>query len=52
MKNIVANILFCGKRKESLYVLSASDVYVKKVGHNASSTLWHARLGHVGFQLL
>ena len=47
-----ADILFCGKRKESLYVLSTSDEYIKKVGHNASSTLWHARLGHVGSQLL
>ena len=52
MKHVAADVMFCGKRKESLYVLSASDEYIKKVGHNASSTLWHARLGHVGFQLL
>ena len=52
MKHVAADILFCGKRKESVYVSSASDEYIKKVGHNASSTLWHARLGHVGFQLL
>ena len=39
-------------RNESLYVLSDSDEYIKKASHNASSTLWHAHLGHVGFQLL
>ncbi|KAL0408223.1 UNVERIFIED_CONTAM: Retrovirus-related Pol polyprotein from transposon RE2 [Sesamum radiatum] len=39
-------------RKESLYVLSASDEYVKRTGKNESSILWHARLDHVGFQLL
>ena len=44
--------MLCGKIKEYLYVLSDSDEYIKKVTHNASSTLWHARLGHVGFQLL
>ena len=52
MKHVAADIMFCGKRRESLYVLSASDEYIKKVGHNASSTLWHARLSHVSFQLL
>ena len=52
MKHVDADIQFCGKIKEYLYVLSASDEYIKKVGHNASSTLWHARLGHVDFQLL
>ncbi|KAK8593173.1 hypothetical protein V6N12_045258 [Hibiscus sabdariffa] len=51
IKHIDADVLFCGKRKESLYVLSASDEYVKNTGNNASSTLWHARLGHVDFQL-
>ena len=50
MKHV--DILMCGKRKESLYVLSASDECIKKASHNASSKFWHARLGHVGFQLL
>ena len=52
MKHVAAEILLCGKSKEFLYVLSTSDEYIKKVGHNASSTLWHARLSHVSFQLL
>ncbi|KAH7567577.1 hypothetical protein JRO89_XS07G0095900 [Xanthoceras sorbifolium] len=29
-------------RKESLYVLSASDAYVEKTGKNTSFSLWHA----------
>lgn len=52
VKHIATDVLFCGKRKESLYVLSASDEYVKKAGQNASSTLWHTRLCHMGYQLL
>lgn len=52
LKHIEADVLFAGKRKESLYVLSASNAYVEKTGQNASATLWHARLGHVGYQLL
>nr|DAD45748.1 TPA_asm: hypothetical protein HUJ06_003978 [Nelumbo nucifera] len=52
VKHIEADILFTGKRKESLYVLSANDAYVKKTGQNASAALWHARLGHIGYQLL
>ncbi|KAA8540328.1 hypothetical protein F0562_024753 [Nyssa sinensis] len=52
IKHLEADVLFTGKRKDSLYVLSASDAYVEKIGQNASVTLWHARLGHVGYQLL
>ncbi|KAA8538375.1 hypothetical protein F0562_028079 [Nyssa sinensis] len=52
IKHLEADVLFTGKRKDSLYVLSTSDAYVEKTGQNASVTLWHARLGHVGYQLL
>nr|DAD29955.1 TPA_asm: hypothetical protein HUJ06_031423 [Nelumbo nucifera] len=52
VKHIEADILFTGKRKESLYVLSANDAYVEKTCQNASAALWHARLGHIGYQLL
>lgn len=46
VKNITVDhlfhfILFTGKRKESLYILSASDAYVEKMGQNASITLWY-----------
>lgn len=39
VKHITANVLFTGKRKESLYVLSTSDAYVGKTIHNESATL-------------
>ncbi|RWR74934.1 Integrase, catalytic core [Cinnamomum micranthum f. kanehirae] len=52
IKHIEADVLFTGRRKESLYVLSASDAYVEKTCQNESATLWHSRLGHVGYQLL
>lgn len=52
IKHIEADVLFTGRRKESLYVLFASDAYVEKTCQNESATLWHNRLGHVGYQLL
>lgn len=47
--HISADVLLTGKRKESLYVLSANEAYVEKTSRNVNSTLWHARLGHVGY---
>lgn len=52
IKHIEADVLFTGRRKESLYVLSASDAYVEKTCKNESATLWHNRLGHIWYQLL
>ncbi|KAG6391252.1 hypothetical protein SASPL_149005 [Salvia splendens] len=34
------------------YVLSANEAYTEKPNQYDSATLWHARLDHVGFQLL
>ena len=52
LKHVAADVLFIGQKKESLYVLSANEAYVEKTGQNTSALLWHARLGHVGYQLL
>lgn len=52
LRCIDADILFIGRKKNSLYVLSASEAYVEKTSQNTSVALWHARLGHVGYQLL
>ncbi|KAJ9554092.1 hypothetical protein OSB04_018137 [Centaurea solstitialis] len=49
---IAADVLFTGRKKNSLYVLSASEAYVKRTSKNTSPLVWHARLGHVGYQLL
>ncbi|KAL4303890.1 hypothetical protein GQ457_10G000190 [Hibiscus cannabinus] len=52
MKNISADVLTTGEKKGSLYVLSAGEAYVKKTSQTDSAEIWHARLGHVGYQLL
>lgn len=52
VKHVDADVLFTGKRKNSLYVLSASEAYVRKTSQNTSSYIWHARLGHINYQLL
>lgn len=52
LRNIDADVLFTGTKKNSLYTLSASEAYVEKTSQNTSASLWHARLGHVGYQLL
>ena len=52
VRNIDADIIFKGKRKDFLFVLSAGEAYVKRTSQVDSPTLWHARLGHVGYQML
>ena len=52
IKRLEADVLSTGKRKDSLYVLSANDAYVEQTSQNAGVSFWHARLGHVGYQLL
>jgi transposase InsO family protein len=38
-----------GRRRQSVYVLSAKSVYVNKTRTNETGDLWHARLGHVSY---
>lgn len=52
IKQFSANFLLTRKRKDSLYILSPSDVYIKKTGQNGSVSLCHTRLSHVGYHLL
>nr|DAD31904.1 TPA_asm: hypothetical protein HUJ06_010755 [Nelumbo nucifera] len=52
LRCIDADVLFIGRKKNSLYMLSASGAYVDRTSQNTSVSLWHARLGHVGYQLL
>ena len=52
MRNIDADIILEEKRKDSLFVLSAGEAYVKRTSQVGSPTLWHARLGHVDYQML
>ncbi|CAL1393647.1 unnamed protein product [Linum trigynum] len=41
-----------GQKLESVYVMSAEAAYVDKTRRNETASLWHARLGHVGYQKL
>ena len=52
LKHVVVDVLFTRTKKNSLYVLSASEAYIQKTSKNTSPSVWHARLGHVGYQLL
>ena len=52
LRSIDADVLFNGRKKNSLYVLSATETYVGKKSQNKNASLWHARLGHVGYLLM
>ena len=38
-----------GKRKDSIYVMTAQDTYVDRTRKNETADLWHSRLAHVGY---
>ncbi|KAK3021915.1 hypothetical protein RJ639_045209 [Escallonia herrerae] len=52
LKNVEADILLVGEKKESLFVMSAGEAYIKQTSKNDRAAIWHARLGHVGYQML
>ncbi|KAF7840585.1 pyrophosphate--fructose 6-phosphate 1-phosphotransferase subunit beta [Senna tora] len=45
MKNVDANVVLSGKKKGSLFVMSAGEAYVKKTSQTDSAAIWHARKG-------
>ncbi|KAK3025135.1 hypothetical protein RJ639_043917 [Escallonia herrerae] len=47
LKNVEADILLVGEKKESLFVMSAGEAYVKQTSKNDRAAIWHARLGHI-----
>ncbi|KAK3010128.1 hypothetical protein RJ639_009802 [Escallonia herrerae] len=52
VKEISADVIFSGEKKGSLFVMSAGEAYVKKTCQTSNAAIWHARLGHIGYQLL
>lgn len=56
--NVYRNVKPCekqimtGQRLDSVYVMLAESTYVKKTCQNDTADLWHARLGHVGYNRL
>ncbi|KAG6494518.1 hypothetical protein ZIOFF_049550 [Zingiber officinale] len=47
VKEIKADVVHTGTRVKDLFVLSASNSYIEKIRSNDTSSLWHARLGHI-----
>ena len=52
LRSIDVDVLFNGRKKNSLYVMSVTEAYIGKRSQNTNASLRHARLGHVGYQLL
>lgn len=52
VKNIATDVVLIGQKKDSLFVMTVGEAYVKKMSQADSATIWHARLGHLGYQLL
>ncbi|KAJ7962110.1 Retrovirus-related Pol polyprotein from transposon TNT 1-94 [Quillaja saponaria] len=52
VKNIDANVIFTGEKKGFLFIMSVGEAYVKKTSQTDRAAIWHARLGHLSYQLL
>jgi transposase InsO family protein len=49
---VIGTPIMEGRRRQSVYVLSAESAYVDKARKNETGDLWHARLGHVNYSKL
>lgn len=52
VRHISADVILTGAKKGSLFVMLAGEAYVKKTSQTDGVAIWHARLGHVGYQML
>lgn len=52
VKDVEADVVFSGTRKGSLFVMSAAESYIKRTTQSDTVAVWHARLGHIGYQML
>ncbi|KAI9073927.1 hypothetical protein K1719_044100 [Acacia pycnantha] len=52
VKEKYADVIFSGGKKGSLFVMSAGEAYVKKTSQTDNAAIWHAWLGHLGYQML
>ncbi|KAK3034348.1 hypothetical protein RJ639_032246 [Escallonia herrerae] len=52
VKEISVDVIFSGEKKGSLFVMLAGEAHVKKTSQTDNAAIWHARLGHVDYQLL
>ena len=49
---VIGTPIMEGRRRQSVYVLSAESAYVDKTRRNETGDLWHACLGHVNYSKL
>ena len=49
---VIGTPIMEGRRRQSVYVLSAESAYVDKTRRNETGDLWHARLGHINYNKL
>ncbi|KAL0431919.1 UNVERIFIED_CONTAM: hypothetical protein Sradi_0817900 [Sesamum radiatum] len=52
LDSITVDIVFTGEKRGSLFVMSAGEAYVRKISQTDKAAIWHARLGHLGYQSL
>ena len=52
VKNVAADVVLTGEKQGSLFVMSTGEAYVKKTSQIDSAAIWHACLGHLGYQML
>ncbi|KAL0383145.1 UNVERIFIED_CONTAM: hypothetical protein Scaly_0601800 [Sesamum calycinum] len=50
LDSIVADIVLTGEKRGSLFVMTTGESYVKKTSQIDKATIWHAWLGHLGYQ--
>jgi hypothetical protein len=49
---VIGTPILEGKRRQSVYILSAESAYVDKTRRSETGDLWHAHLGHVNYRKL
>ncbi|KAI9108595.1 hypothetical protein K1719_020479 [Acacia pycnantha] len=52
VEEISADVIFSGGKKGSLFVMSACEAYEKKTSQTDNLAIRHARLSHIGYQML
>ncbi|KAL0371749.1 UNVERIFIED_CONTAM: Retrovirus-related Pol polyprotein from transposon TNT 1-94 [Sesamum calycinum] len=52
LDSIIVDIMFTGEKRGPLFVMSVGETYVKKTSQTDKASIWHAQLGHLGYQLL
>ncbi|KAH0716585.1 hypothetical protein KY290_012741 [Solanum tuberosum] len=52
VNNIFVDVVLTSEKKGSLFVMAIGESYVKKTSQRDSAAIWHAQLGHLGYQLL